>query len=181
VTTPRRLAALGAVAVAVLVVGAVALAVTQGRDADDLRAERDERREVARVAAAFGEAYLSYDFEDVDASSERVLALTTAAFAEDFEATRAPGIEAVFADIETSTRATTTDVYVGDIGEQSARALVVVDVEAESAAAGVQSMRNLSFVVLLERHDGTWLVDAVEPPPSPDVDGGSTTTTMPPP
>ena len=158
---------------------AVVVAVQQAGRADDLAAERDERREVATVAAAFGQAYLSYDFRDVAGSGDRVLELVTDAFAADFEQTRVPGIEAVFAEIETTTEATTKEVFVSDIGSGTARALVVVDVEAASTSAGSQSLRNLSFVVEMVREDGVWKVDSVEPPPAPDVSGpGATTTTM---
>lgn len=163
---------------AALVVGAAG-AVTLGhaREAADLRDERDEREEVRRLAGRFGEAYLSYDFQDVDASAARVLELVTEAFAADFEATRAPGIEAVFADIQTTTVARTTDVYVGDVGESSAQAYVVVDVEADNAASGPQTLRGLAFLVSIRREDGAWKVDGVAPPPAPAVDGGPTTTT----
>ena len=61
-----------------------------------------------------------------------MVALATEAFAEDFEETRAPGIEAVFADLKTSTKATTTEVFVSDVGDTSARAIVVVDVAADA-------------------------------------------------
>lgn len=176
---PVRRTRLGPFALAALMIAALAVAVlvalTQAGRASDLRAERAERREVTRVAAAFGEAYLSYDFQDVAASGDRVLALVTDRFAADFEQTRVPGIEAVFADIETTTTATTTEVFVSDIGDSTARAIVVVDVAAASAA-GNQSLRGLSFVAALVRQGDEWRVDAVEPPPSPEVDGATTTT-----
>jgi type II secretory pathway pseudopilin PulG len=164
--------------VAVLLVGvAGAVVLGSAQDASDLRDERDDREEVQRLAGAFGEAYLSYDFQDVDASGDRVLALVTEAFAADFEDTRAPGIEAVFATIETTTVARTTDVYVGDIGEDTAQAYVIVDVDASNDTAGQQTLRGLSFLVSMAREDGEWKVDTVSPPPSPDVDGASSTTT----
>jgi hypothetical protein len=157
------------------VAGATALAFA--RDASEQRDERDDREEVRRLAGAFGEAYLSYDFQNVDASGDRVLALVTEAFAADFESTRAPGIEAVFADIETTTVARTTDVYIGDIGEATAQAYVIVDVDASNDAAGRQTLRGLSFLVTMAREDGEWKVDSVSPPPTPDVDGAATSTT----
>lgn len=158
--------------VAVVLVG-VAGAVTLGssREASDLRSEADDRDEVRRLAGAFGEAYLSYDFEDVDASAARVLGLVTAAFAEDFEATRAPGIESVFATIQTTTVARTTDVFLGDVDDDTASAFVIVDVDAANDAAGQQTLHGLSFLVAMKREGGEWRVDSVSPPPSPDIDG----------
>ncbi|HEY9558058.1 MAG TPA: hypothetical protein VIR58_15080, partial [Acidimicrobiales bacterium] len=107
-------------------------------------------------------------------------------FAEDFSTTRAPGIEELFANLETTTRAETTEVFVGDITGDTARALVAVDVEATSAASGTQQLTDLTFVVDLVHLDGEWLVDRVNPAPQPDLTGdgveqppATTTTTAP--
>ena len=138
---------------------------------------------VARAASTFGEVYLSYDFDDPDGSGDRVLELVSPAFAEDFTTTRAPGIEELFANLRTTTEATTKEVFVGDVGDDSARALVVVDVVADSAASGTQELTNLTFVLDLVLVDGAWLVDEVAPAPQPDLSGdgveqpGATTST----
>ena len=155
--------------VALVAVAAGVAAVTQAGEAGDLRGERADRREVARVAAAFGEAYLSYDFDDVEASSEAVRALATDAFAAGFEETSAPGIQELFASNQTTTVATVEEVFVGDVGDGRARALVVVDVAAASAATGTQELSDLSFVLDLVDEDGEWLVSAVAPAPRPDI------------
>jgi Mce-associated membrane protein len=165
---------------AVVAVGAMAVAKTS--DVTRLEDERDARREVAAAAATFGEVYLTYDFDDVEASSNRVVELVTPEFAEDFADTRAPGIEELFANLETSTEATTTEVFVGDVTDDAARALVVVDVDASSTASGTQTLTDLTFVLDLERIDGDWLVANVAPAPQPDIEGdtpASTTTTAP--
>ena len=173
-----------AVVVAVL---AGALALGRGGDVDDLTSAADARKEVARVAAAFGEAYLSYDFDDVDGGGKVVTALTTAEFAKAFEDTRAPGIEELFSNLKTSTKASTQEVFVGEVNDATARALVVVDVEASSTSSGDQLLSNLSFVLDLVHVDGEWKVDKVAPAPQPDIAdvGGTaptttTTTTAPP-
>ncbi len=162
-------------------VAAGAVAVAKDSDVSRLEDNRDARRDVATAASTFGEVYLTYDFDDVEASSDRVIDLVTSDFAEDFADTRAPGIEELFANLETSTEATTTEVFVGDVTDDTARALVVVDVDASSSASGTQTLTNLTFVLDLERVDGTWLVDNVAPAPQPDIEGdapaGSVTTT----
>lgn len=172
-----------ALALAVVAVAAGVVALGASGDADDLRSERADRREVARVAAAFGEAYLSYDFDDVEASSAAVTALATEAFAESFAETSAPGIEELFATLQTSTVATTDEVFVGDVGEGRARALVVVDVAASSTASE-QQLSDLSFVLDLVEVAGEWRVDAVAPAPQADIGdpagpGATTPTTAP--
>jgi hypothetical protein len=172
----------------VLAVGLGAVALAKNGDANDLADERDARREVARVSAEFGEAYLSYDFDDVDGASDAVVALASEAFAKDFADTRAPGIEELFANLKTSTKATTTEVFVSDVGDRQARSLVVVDVAATSTSSGNQSLKDLSFVLDLVHEDGEWRVDAVAPAPQPDIaddgteggtDAGATSTTLP--
>ena len=174
---------IGAVLALGLVVAAGAFGVARWLEARDLRAERSDRREVAGVAAAFGEAYLTYDFSDVEASSAAVRALATDAFAAGFEETSAPGIQELFASNQTTTVATVEEVFVGDVDDGRARALVVVDVSAASSASGTQRLSDLSFVLDLVRDDGRWLVSAVAPAPRPDISdpaGGPTTTTSPP-
>jgi hypothetical protein len=167
----RRWKAVAAAAVVcALAIGiATVIALLQSGRVDDLEAERDDARSVREVAAAFGEAYLSYDSSDVDASSAAVLALASEAFAVDFSETRVPGIEQLFADIDTTTVASTSAVYLGDVGDGRATALVVVDVDATSDATGPQTLHDLSFVLELIEVDGDWKVDSVAPAPTPDV------------
>ena len=154
-----------------LVAGAIAVAVVQTGRARDLEDDLDARTEVATAASRFGEVYLSYDFDDPDRSGDRVLELVSAAFAKDFTSTRAPGIEELFANLGTTTEATTKEVFVGDITDDAARALVVVDVVANSDASGTQELTDLTFVLELIRDDGRWLVDDVIPAPQPDITG----------
>jgi hypothetical protein len=167
------------------VVAAVVLAAVQRGRAEDLDGELSRRDDVARAASTFGEVYLTYDFDDPDRSGDRVLELVSPDFANEFTDTRAPGIEELFANLKTTTEATTTEVFVGDVSDDAARALVVVDVVAESSASGRQELSDLSFVLDLVRVDGAWLVDDVTPAPQPDLSGdgveqpGATTTTAP--
>lgn len=180
--TPRRRAwrtRVLAVIATLLLVASVATAVVQMGRAEDAHADLDRYQDARRAASSFGSAYLTYDASDVTASSERVLALTTDAFAQDFEETRSPGIEALFDEIGTSTRATTTQVFLTEISQGRASALVVVDVEASSTETPDQTLVDLTFVVDLILDGDEWKVDAVTPAPRPDVVGepGTTTTT----
>ena len=156
---------------ALVVIAAIAVAVVQMGRARDLEDDLDARAEVAAAASAFGEVYLSYDFDDPERSGDRVLELVSPGFAEDFETTRAPGIEELFSNLGTTTDATTTEVFVGDVTGDTARALVVVDVVATSDASGTQELTDLTFVLELVRVDGHWLVDNVVPAPQPDLTG----------
>lgn len=166
-----RLSTVFLVVTVLALVAAVIVAVVQIGRADDADAALDARRDVTTAASTFGEVYLSYDFEDPDRSGDRVLELVSPAFAEDFESTRAPGIEKLFSNLGTTTAATTKEVFVGDLTDDTARALVVVDVVANSDASGNQELTDLTFVLELVRVDGRWLVDNVVPAPQPDITG----------
>lgn len=168
---PSRVGMVVALVAAVAAVAAVVFALGERGRADDAEADLAARDDVARAAATFGEAYLSFDFDDEGASSDRVLDLVTPDFAADYSETRAPGIEELFANLETTTQAQTTEVFVGQVDGDAARALVVVDVEADSAATGRQTLADLTFVIDLVRTDDGWLVDRVSPAPTPDVGG----------
>ena len=159
--------ALGALVVAV---AAAALALGQSGEIDDLRAERDDRREVARVASSFASTYMTVDFEDVDSTSADLEGLITEAFAAAFSERREP-LRDSFAALETSTVATTKEVYVGDIEGDQAVALVVLDVELSSTATGDRTIEDLSILLDLLQVDGEWRVDRQRPGPQPDLGG----------
>ncbi len=152
-------------------VATIGVTMAQVGRAQDAEGELADRDDVAAAASVFGEVYLSYDFDDPDRSGDRVLELVSAAFAEDFESTRAPRIEELFSNLGTTTDATTTQVFVGDVGERTASALVVVDVVARSDASGTQELTDLTFVLELVRDGSRWLVDNVVPAPQPDLSG----------
>lgn len=178
-----------AVVLLVALIAAAGVAFTQMQRVDDLESELDARSDVAAAAARFGEAYLSYDFDDPEGSGEQVVALATPDFGEEFSSDRVPGIAELFANLQTTTEAETQEVFVADVSGDTARAFVVTDIEAISTASGSQKLTNLAFVLDLVRLDGEWLVDAVNPAPQPDLAGdeataptdpnASTTTTAP--
>ncbi|HEX4903260.1 MAG TPA: hypothetical protein VFV42_10660 [Acidimicrobiales bacterium] len=149
----------------------VALAALGWSEASDANAELDDAAAARRVAAEFGEAYLSFDTDDVDGATDRLLTLATETFADEFESTRAPSIEELFAAGDTVTRASVQDVFAGEVTGDRARALVVVDIDA-SGPEGRQRLVGLSFVLEMVREDSRWLVDAVGPAPFPEVVGG---------
>ena len=167
---PWALGAVVAVAVAVAVaVGVVELA-GQLADGSDALTERDRLAAARRAAADFGGDYLSFDADSVDESSERLADRSTADFAAEFEQTRAPGLGTVFSEPGTTTRASVTEVFLGELDRDRIRALVVADIAATSDGQA-QRLEDLSFVLELVREDGRWLVDGVGPAPFPEVVG----------
>ena len=161
----RRLVAAALVLAAVSTV----FSVMKTREANDLATERDDRRAIEAVAGRFGSAYLSYDFAHVEASGRAVTQLATEAFGRSYAAERAPGIQQLFTSGQTTTKASTTEVFVGSVTPRTARALVVVDVTATSPTDGEQHLEDVSFVLDLTRTRAGWRVAKVARAPSPTV------------
>lgn len=160
--------------VAAAIAIAVSMAVRARADADDAKGELARIAEARNAASEFGGRYLSFDADTIARSSDELRALSTESFAKEFETTRAPGLDAVFAEPGTTTYASVTDVFLSELDRDRIRALVVVDVAATSGGQA-QRLADLTFVLELVRSEGRWLVDAVGPAPFPEVigDGGT--------
>lgn len=167
----RRVSRLTVAAVLVAVLAA-GLALAKAQQVGDLVTQRDDRRSIERVAGAFGSAYLSYDFARAEATGRAVQALTTTDFAKAYAAQSAPGIQELFSSRQTTTKATTTEVFVGSVTAKEARALVVVDITATSPTDGEQRLDDVSFVLDLDRTSGGWRVAKVERAPQPGTPQG---------
>jgi hypothetical protein len=167
------------IAAVVVAIVASVLALTKAQQVGDLSQQRDDRRAVEEVAGRFGAAYLSYDFAHADASGKVVTALATAEFGRSYSGQQAPGIQQLFSSNQTSTKATTTAVYVGPMTGGRARALVVVDVTATSPTDGTQALDDVSFVLDLARTKLGWRVAKVARAPQPTLATTTSTTAQP--
>ena len=167
-----------AVVALVVAVAAAVVALGQRGEVDDLEEERDDRQEVARVASQFAEAYMTFDFEDTDKTAEAIADLVTEDFAAAFERAREP-LRASFAELQTSTRAEVKEVFVGDVDDDKARVLVILDIDLTSSVVGDQGFKDFTILTDLLKVDGRWRVDQQTYGPQPDLTGGATTTTAP--
>jgi hypothetical protein len=161
-------------AVVVAVVASV-LALTKAQQVGDLTTQRDDRAAIVQVSGRFGAAYLSFDFEHAEVSGKAVRALATPRFAASYTAQSAPGIQQLFTSRQTTTKATTTAVFVGPVTSDKARALVVVDVTATSPADGQQRLDDVSFLLDLDHTKAGWRVDKVARAPQPALADGTGT------
>lgn len=161
--TGFRIAVVLAVAFASLSVFLAVVAAGLKGDLDEERtvtaAELDDRETVARTAGSFSEALLSYRFDDLDRARDRVLALSTGAFATEYEAAFA-GLSQMIGEARSEARATVKDIFVGDIGDGRAEAITVVDADVEGTA-GSRDVLDAYIRLVLVRVDGKWLVDGV--------------------
>jgi Mce-associated membrane protein len=150
----------GALAVAlVLLVLATTLAVSQRGRANRLAERESERREVASVAGAFGEALLSYDFNDLEAARGRVVELATENFGRNYSDAFAAGLKEAITQLQASATATVKDVYVAGVSKDEAHVIVVLDSEVRSTA-GVRQVVGSYLDLTLLRRKGTWKVDS---------------------
>ncbi|MEV5827659.1 hypothetical protein AB0L25_19020 [Spirillospora sp. NPDC052242] len=150
----------GRAAVVVLLVAAVVTAGLQWYRADQAAQEEAARRAVERQAGEFGQALLSYDHEHLQDARNRVLSLASEDFAKTYDVAFTGGLEGVITKLKADASATVRDVYLGDVDESTARAIVVMDSEVRSSA-GTRRVLGSHLDMRLVRKDGEWRVTEV--------------------
>jgi hypothetical protein len=138
----------------VLAVTSVTLGVLLARGTDDPAGE------VRAAAGRFGEALLTYDFEDPEANRDAVLALSTGSFRSDYDDAFADGLAELITQVEARSRAIVKDVFVSEVERGTASAIVLLDLESDGAG-GPRTIPDVYFQLGLVRVEGTWLVDQV--------------------
>ena len=142
-----------------------------------------DRAEVESVAGQFGEAILSYDYTDIEASQQRVLDLSTGQFQREYE-TGFEGFAELIEETEARSVATVTGVYVGDVSDERAEAIAVVDASV-TGTGGTRTVADSYIRLDLVKVGGAWKVDGVTSlnfaaaGSGTAVPGASTTTTAP--
>ena len=179
-TPPRQLALVAGVLIgAVLVLGLI-FVFNQGSKVDNLEAERDERLEVSAAAGRFAEALFTYSFDDLTTSRDLVLTLVTDELAASYQEGSFPGLEQIFGELQLTTTAQATDVFVTEVGDATAAAVVGVNLQLASTAT-TEDVRDVLYLRLaLEEVDGEWLVNEAKFLLVPQSGAQSTTTTAPP-
>ncbi|MGH9274568.1 MAG: hypothetical protein ACRDZU_07970 [Acidimicrobiales bacterium] len=159
---PRRTLALvlAVLAAIVIVLLAVALVSQVGRG-DDLQTELDERDAIAATAGGAAEALLTYDYEDIDGTLERIQAYTGGDFSDTFEEIFNTVQVPVITDLQAKATAEVQFVYVSDIDSEGvARAVVVVNQTVQSTA-GTRRLSNAYVQMELVRRGDRWVIESV--------------------
>jgi hypothetical protein len=130
-----------------------------------------------RAAGEMAEAFFTWDYQDLDAHRDRVLSLSTGSFRKEYEEQFDAGIRDVITQTKSSSKAFVQDVYVSEVEEERAEAVVVVDLE-QDGAAGPRNQRDIYVVITFVDVDGSWKVDDVTDP-FPATGGLPTSTTSP--
>lgn len=145
--------ALAAIVVAFLAYGEAA---DQRGRADRLAAQAATEREVATVAAAFGEALLSYDRTDLAAARAAIADTATDSFLDTYDETFL-ALEPVISELQAVGVGKAQTVYLADVGDDAAKAVVVLDQRVESTA-GTREVTGVYLQVDLVREGGSWRV-----------------------
>lgn len=137
--------------------------------------------EVRDVAGRFGEVAFTYDYRDPDDNEERVSALATPRFQEEY-ARAFSGLRDLVEEVQSTSRASVNDVYVAEVDGSTALAVVSVNLDLDGPA-GPRTYFDVYVRVSLQRLDGEWKVDDMAAITTPtggsDADTSTTATSAP--
>lgn len=126
--------------------------------ADGLADERDDRRAAASVAGEFASATMSYDHRDLDGSLAAVTDLATTEYAETYQNAFFEELQPVVDELRARGRVHVRDVYVSDVSDGTATAVVSFDAVIRSTI-GTRRLAGSYVRVDLVEEGGTWKAD----------------------
>ena len=155
---------LGAVA-AVAVLGIVVATVSSGPEGGTEpapAASTADRADVVEAASTFAAALFTYDHADLDAARDRLTELATTEFADAYTDAFDGGLADTIREVEATSSATVREVLVGEVTATAASAVVVVDASVTSVV-GTRDLTGAYVRLDLDRVEGAWLVERVQP------------------
>jgi hypothetical protein len=147
-------------ATALLFVAVVGLALVAASQRATLAEERDDRKEIERVSGELATALLTYDYEDLEASRDRVLSRATGKFRKEYESAFESGLKTLLTETKATSKGTVTDIYLSDIQDSTASTIVVANAVADGTAGRRASLASYIQLDLVEV-EGRWRVDGV--------------------
>ncbi|MBL8774276.1 MAG: hypothetical protein JNK12_00030 [Acidimicrobiales bacterium] len=126
--------------------------------ADGLADERDDRRAAASVAGEFASATMSYDHRDLDGSLAAVTDLATTEYAETYQNAFFEELQPVVDELRARGRVHVRDVYVSDVSDGTATAVVSFDAVIRSTI-GTRRLAGSYVRVDLVEEGGAWRAD----------------------
>ncbi|GAA2397810.1 hypothetical protein GCM10010404_64450 [Nonomuraea africana] len=158
--------ALGAV-LALVLAATGGTAVLQWMTADRLQGqltplEHDRllRLEVSGAASAFATTLLSYDYKDLQTTRGQVIAMTAGNFLATYDEAFGGPMEQVIIKLEAVSKATVREVYLSEVDEVSAKALISVDQQVTSKEA-VRNVLGTHLKLTMIKQKGVWKVSDV--------------------
>ncbi|MFG1702006.1 hypothetical protein ACFLIM_02330 [Nonomuraea sp. M3C6] len=162
-TRARVVGALAAMLVAAIAATAVLqwISAAQAEDASaKLTAERSLRLEVSGAASAFSKALLSYDYQDLQSTRSTLAAQATGDFLGTYDAAFGGAMAQVIVKLKATSQATVREVYLADVDEATAHAIVVVDQQVNTSEA-IRSVKDSHLKISLVKEKGVWKVHDV--------------------
>ncbi|MCK2218077.1 hypothetical protein MF672_030440 [Actinomadura sp. ATCC 31491] len=134
------------------------LAATRAEEARNaLETERALRLEVSGTASAFSKSLLSYDYRDLQTTRSTLSAQATGDFLATYDQAFGGAMAQVIVKLKAVAQATVREVYLSDVDEATAHAIVVVDQQVNSAEA-IRSVRDSHLKIALVKEKGVWKV-----------------------
>lgn len=162
-TRGRMLVTLAAMVVAALAATAVLQWISAGQAHDALarlESERALRVEVSGAASSFGQALLSYDYKDLQSTRSTLMAQATGDFLTTYDEAFGGAMAQVIVKLKAVSRATVREVYLSDVDEGTAHAIVVVDQQVNTSEA-IRSVKDSHLKISLVKEKGAWKVQDV--------------------
>ncbi|WP_433509785.1 hypothetical protein ACQP2T_38370 [Nonomuraea sp. CA-143628] len=154
-------------AVALLVAALAATAALQWVSASQARdslarleSERALRLEVSGAASSFGKALLSYDYQDLQATRATLTAQATGDFLATYDEAFGGAMAQVIVKLKAVSQANVREVYLSDVDEATAHAIVVVDQQVNTSEA-IRSVKDSHLKISLVKEKGVWKVQDV--------------------
>ncbi|MET7326778.1 hypothetical protein [Nonomuraea sp. NPDC005650] len=162
-TRARLLGTLAAMLVAALAATAVLqwISASQAEAARArLESERALRLEVSGAAGAFSKALLSYDYQNLQSTRSTLAAQATGDFLATYDAAFGGAMAQVIVKLKATSQATVREVYLSDVDEATAHAIVVVDQQVNTSEA-IRSVKDSHLKISLVKEKGTWKIHDV--------------------
>jgi Mce-associated membrane protein len=137
------------------------MSASQARDSlARLESERALRLEVSGAASSFGKALLSYDYQDLQATRATLTAQATGDFLATYDEAFGGAMAQVIVKLKAVSEANVREVYLSDVDEATAHAIVVVDQQVNTSEA-IRSVKDSHLKISLVKEKGVWKVHDV--------------------
>lgn len=144
-------------ALAALSLGLAVVAARISTTSDNTTGRLDD---VRRTAGAMASAFLSYDYRRLPETKSRVLRLATGTFKKQYNEAFDGGLDTIYKNTKAVSTVRDLTIYVGDVTDREATALVEVTALVSATAGRNRSQDYLLQFQLVHTSSG-WLVDGV--------------------
>jgi hypothetical protein len=153
----RRTVVLAGIAVLAILTGVIAWGATRY---SSVKSDLDDVSAIRSVAGDFGAAALTYDYRDLKPFEARMKAHATGTFRRQLGDGLA-GLTALITGAKSSSEATVKQIYVGEVQDHAASAVVVVEARARNGDEAVRTLPAAYIELQLVEVGGRWLIDGV--------------------